>query len=432
MAEPIIMPKAGMAMEEGVITQWLKKEGDTVEKGEPILEIETDKVTMEVEADVSGTILKILYPNGTTVPVTVPIAWLGEPGEEIPDSSEPCEVAPPEPASEEVPKEENISSPTSAASPMAASGDRGPSTPAAKRIAAEQGIDLRNVNPSGKHGEVVAADVEAIGNVSATPLARKIAADQGIDLSQGRGSGHAGKIRKRDLSNVIARQDRREKLAGMRKVIASKMSSAHQQVPPAFLQIKADVTELVSLRSKLNEEGRAKITFNDFVVKAVADALETFPVFNAWLQGDEIIYKGAINIGIAVALENGLTVPVLRDVDQLTLTGVAVESKALVADAREGRLSPDSYTGGTFTITNLGMYGISAFAPIINLPEVAILGVCNIEDVLAMNGDAIVTRKMMGLSLTIDHRAVDGAQAAQFLNHVQDNLEQPFRLLESS
>ncbi|OVE81733.1 hypothetical protein BVY04_02775 [bacterium M21] len=305
------------------------------------------------------------------------------------------------------------------------------STPAAKRLAQENGIDLATVTPTGKHGEIIAADVQG-SKVSATPLARKMAAAQGIDLRSISGSGHRGKIRKSDLTMAAPRADRREKLTGMRKVIASRMSAAHQQVPSAFLQIKADVTEMIALRQKLNADGSVKITFNDFVVKAVADALVAFPTFNAWLDQDEVVYKSDVNIGIAVALENGLTVPVLRNVDQLTLSGISVGSKDLVGDAREGCLAPDAYSGGTFTITNLGMYGITAFSPIINLPEVAILGVCGIEDVLKLDDGKPVVSRVMGLSLTIDHRVIDGAQAAEFLNHIKASLEQPFQLLEWS
>ena len=287
-------------------------------------------------------------------------------------------------------------------------------------------------------------DVEKlIRSVTATPLAKRIAAEQQLDLSTIQGSGPGGKIVKDDILARIADSAKteratpkvekaaRKQLQGMRKVIAEKMLQSYLQAPQVTLDAKADVTELVVLRKQINQKLDRKISFNDFILKAVALALAEAPNINVSIEGDEIVYKTRINIGIAVALEDGLIVPVIKDADTLSLKQIAKTAKALTAKARQGKLLPDEYSGGTFTVSNLGMYDIVSFTPIINPPESAILGVCAIQDELKLVGDKIENKNVMGLSLTFDHRVIDGAQGAIFLQRIKLLLENPIEIVVS-
>jgi len=443
MAVEVIMPKAGMAMEEGTVVRWLKKEGDRVEAGEPLLEITTDKVNMELEASASGVLLKIIKNDGEVVPVTHVIGYIGEPGEKIeekppealkPADAENAEAKPGDTASVDDGQALSGVRPVNQDGKVAA-------TPLARVLAKEKGIDLKTVKATGFHGEVKVRDVEGLRKVMATPLAERIAADKGIDLSTIEGSGFGGKIRKEDLpqrAGPAAAYDAgqgstaqavKKPLKGIRKVIADRMLKSHLEIPPVTLNTKADVTELLELRKRLNETSSIKISINDFILKASAIALSEAPYINASIEGSEIVYKPYINVGMAVALEEGLIVPVIRNAERMSLKQIAARAKELSAKAREGKLLPDEYTGGTFTVSNLGMYGITSFTPIINQPESAILGVCAIEEELKMIGEKIVKRSVMGLSLTFDHRVVDGAQGAIFLNRIKFLLENPLEIL---
>ena len=419
MAEPVIMPKAGMAMEEGVIGKWYKQEGDPVEKGELLLEIETDKVAMDLESEVSGTLLKILCREGETVPVITTIAWIGQPGEEIPEEETgPAAVTVTAPASA---GREDVS----AVKKISQGDGRIAATPAAKRIAMEKGISLSGITPTGRYGEVRLRDVESLQAIKATPLARKIASDSGIDLATIQGSGFAGKVRRADLKQRVTPASRRVPIRGIRKMIAERMLQTHTQVPSATLVAKADMTAIAELRATGKANGAKPLSFNDYVMKAVSIALAKHPIFNASIEGDEIVYWDEIHIGVAVALDNGLIVPVVKNADRLTIEEISAQTKTLATKAREGGLTPDEITGGTFTVTNLGMYGIGTFTPIINLPEVAILGVGAIEDIPALHEGQLVTKKIMPLSLTHDHRVIDGAQGALFLQCIANSLENP-------
>jgi pyruvate dehydrogenase E2 component (dihydrolipoamide acetyltransferase) len=221
----------------------------------------------------------------------------------------------------------------------------------------------------------------------------------------------------------------RKQLTGMRKVIAERMLKSHLEIPPVTLNAKADVTELVALRKQINDTPDIKISINDLLLKAAAVALSESPDINASIKDNEIIYKLDINIGMAVALEDGLIVPVIKNADKLSLRQISIKAKELAAKAREGKLKPDEYSGGTFTVSNMGMYGIVSFTPIINQPEIAILGVCAIENELKMVEGKIENRSVMGLSLTFDHRVVDGSQSAIFLSKIKSLLENPLRII---
>ena len=445
MATEIIMPKLGMSMEEGKIAQWMKSEGDAVETGEPLFEVETDKVNMEVEALVSGILLKILRDPGEVVPVTEIIGYMGAAGEKwVPgehDLTEKIHTEKIEAPDADHPAPAASDSVTATDPKDHIQGTRPPATPSARRIAAEKGIDLKLVQATGRQGEIRARDVENVSDISATPLARKIANKEGIPLSAITGTGIGGRITKEDVLKelgttggaVIAARDGegpiRKKMTGMRRIIADRMLQSHLQAPPVTQHMRADVTELLVLRKQLNEMMEDRISLNDFAMKATAMALREHPEMNVSVEGDDLVYHPEINLGMAVALEEGLIVPVIPKADQLSLTDLSRTTRDLAARAREKRLGPDEVTGGTFTVSNMGTFDLSAFTPILNPPEAGILGVCAIEKQLQMKGDKIEERSLMGLSLTFDHRAIDGAQSAVFLGKIRTLLERPLEIV---
>ncbi len=442
MADKIIMPKTGMAMEEGVIIEWFIKEGDKVSKGDVVAEIETDKSTMELESDYEGQILKILYPAGSTVPVVRTIAWIGEPGEAVPEEEAPAAAEAPAAdaaAAGSTASAAEVPAATAVSASVSESG-RVKATPAARRAAGEKKVDLASVSPSGKHGEVREADVLSADSVSATPLAARIAADQQISLGGVAGSGHGGKVFKADILGsglksqnfaVSAGQQKDEfvKFTNIQKITGKRMLQSHTEVPVVTENTRADVTELLDTRKKLNESLGSSITINDFILLATARALRANPRVNSRLEGDGLLYLGNINLGMAVATERGLVVPVIPDADCYTISGLSAKAAEMAEKGRNGKLKPEEMQGGTFSVSNIGMYGVTSFTPIINQPEAGILGVCAIEDQLKMIDGEVVNRKIMGLSLTFDHRVVDGAEAAVFLKTIRDLLESPLTIL---
>ncbi len=390
MAEKVIMPKAGMAMEEGKIIRWFKKEGDSIEKGEPILEIETDKVNMEVESMSSGILLKIIGQDGDVFPVTDTIGYIGEKNEEIS-----VDVAGKIDIGTHDFEDEETSESKDQVVLYKSTGGKVAATPVAKRLAKERNINLQTVNGTGIHGEIRIRDIEAIEQQKITPLAKKMSQANGIDLDNVFGTGHQGKIMKADIlqllegrceeeASAIVLDDEntdadRVPLNGMRKVIAERMLRSHTEIPPVTMNMKADVTSLSRYRKEINDSLGIKLSYNDFILKATATALSEMPYVNASIEGDEIVYKKDINVGMAVALDEGLIVPVIRKTDTMSMKMLSERAKDLASKAREGKLMPDEYTGGTFTVSNLGMYSVTSFTPIINQPESAILGVCAIE-----------------------------------------------------
>jgi pyruvate dehydrogenase E2 component (dihydrolipoamide acetyltransferase) len=437
MAHNVIMPKTGMAMEEGTIVRWLKKPGDTVTKGEPIAVIETDKVTMELEAEDEGTLLSIVHGDGTVVKATHTIAWLGAPGEKIEETAGPDSSAETPATGAAAGAAPGAVGPGVAMQPVAG---RVPATPAARRLAAETGVALDAVKGTGPGGAARARDVAAAAAAEprATPLARKVAEMRGINLATIDAGG--GKIRRADVeahaaaaaAQPVAAQVAGTVMAmsGMRRAIAEKMLRSHQSVPSVTLVTRADVTELAELREKINASGGAKVSFTDFILRAVATALREQPLLNSVIDGDRVVLRDEVNIGVAVALDAGLIVPVIHGADRLSIRQMSDALRGLSAKARAGSLTPAECTGGTFTITNLGMYGITEFTPLINVPESGILGVGAIEEVLRRGGDgSIEDRRLMSLCLTHDHRHIDGAPAAAFLARVRALLEDCWVLL---
>ena len=420
MATSVIMPKAGMAMETGTIIRWFKNVGDPVTAGEPLLEIQTDKVAMEVEAEVSGYLIAILRAPGDEVAVTEQIGFIG-----AKDEKPPTDAPAPVPAQ---------ASPTAAATP-----GKVMATPAARRRAGELGVALEAAAATGPEGEIRLRDVEALSDsrrtASVSPLARKIAQQEGIDPTTLTGTGPGGRILRQDVAMALAGHPQpyatRTKLTAARKIIAQRMVESHLSIPQFTLDTQADVTSLFALRSRINAEASLSISVNDFIMKATAAALAEAPYMLCSIDGDEdeIVQYHAVNLGMAVALETGLIVPVIRGAERLTLSALAAQSADIVRRAREHKLTPDEMTGGTFTVSNLGMYGITSFTPLINPPQGAILGVNAARAEVYLDAGQPKERRLMTLSLSVDHRVIDGAQGALFLQKLVALLENPYKAL---
>jgi pyruvate dehydrogenase E2 component (dihydrolipoamide acetyltransferase) len=449
MANEILMPKLGMTMEKGTIIKWFKEEGETVAAGEPLLEVLTDKINIEVESYVSGTLLKRYYGENEEVPVNRIIGYIGQSGEAVPDTppdAEPSEAAGGGADAGETAEQIREEAPGTGPNKVRA-------TPAARRVAREYGVSLEQVRGSGENGTIHRDDVlkhvaerspADDAAVRATPLARKIAERERIDLSGVKGTGIHGKITKNDLPLPASAGNDREpsaapsapairKLEGMRKIIAQRMAQNAFTAPHVTLHSEIDMTEAVQLRQKLlgpvEQKTGWRLSYTEMIVKAAALMLRKHPNVNASIAGEEIVYHSEANVGLAVALEDGLIVPVIRNADRKSLADLTAECKSLAKSAKEGKLSPDQLTGGTFTISNLGMYAVDAFTPIINLPEAAILGVGRIQEKPVVKDGKIEIRAMMHVSLSFDHRIIDGAPAASFLTDLKHVLEHPYEML---
>ena len=444
MATEVLMPKLGLTMTEGTIDEWKKNVGDTVKKGEILFSVETDKLTNDVEAETDGVLLKILVPAGETVACKTLIGWLGAEGEAVPDGAGTAPVAAAEAPAAPAAAVSGAAVPAAAGTAHAA-GAYVPATPYAKKLAKEKGFDLTAIPATGYKGVVVARDVlgftpaAAAPAVKASPLAEKVAADLGIDLKDVKAA--HGRVLAEDLLRYIA--ETREKapggeaagereevkpMSGMRKAIAKNMQNSHMTSPTVTFNLGIDMTEMKRYREQLKAK-EIKVSYTDLLVKFVSKALTEFPLLNCSVEDNKIIYKHYINMGVAVALDNGLVVPNITDADKKSLTEISAEVKELAKQAREGKLPPEKLRGGTFTITNLGMYGIESFSPIINQPEVAILGVNTMEDKVVVRNGEMCIRPIMNLSLTADHRVVDGSVAAQFLQRVKSLMENPALIL---
>jgi pyruvate dehydrogenase E2 component (dihydrolipoamide acetyltransferase) len=413
MSNQVTLPRLGQGMESGVIVKWLKSEGEEVEKGEPLYELDTEKVTQEVEADASGVLLKILANEGEEIEVGKAIAVIGEAGEEVSvpegESEDPTEVAEEdkeeegEPAPErEDEREEGREAGTDAPSEpeQQANGGRVKASPLARRIAKERGIDLAQLRGTGPEGRIVAEDVER-GQVSpaATPAAA-VAAPTEVEVV---------------------------KLNPMRKTIARRMTEAWEA--PAFqISMSADMSASIRLREALLErveEGGVRPTYSDILTKVVALALMRHRDMNAHFAGDEVRLFPTANIGIAVAVPHGLVVPVIRSCETKTIPEIAAARADIVGRTREGKLRAEDLEEGTFTISNLGMYGVERFTAVLNPPQAGILAVGAIEERAVVEEGELEIQPRMDLTLTVDHRSVDGATASEFLRAVKSFLEEP-------
>jgi len=440
MATKVIMPKSGMAMEDGVVVSWLKKVGDPVTPGEAIATIETDKAVLDLEAEAEGTLIAIVREAGERVPVTQTIAWIGKAGERPPEGL-PAADAPRIPGT-------TLPDPGPGSGPASVpEGGRVAATPAARRVAAEAGISLGSI-PGASGSPLAAEDVLRYVRKDATPLAARMAEAAGIDPGSLALDG-SGRVRKADVEAAAAvssagarslpagpippgapRPDRRVPFSPIQRITGQRLSRSHAEIPSVTSFAAADVTALLEARERLNASGTLRVSLNDLAVRACAKALAANPRANAVVDGDGLVLKGGVNIGIAVATESGLLVPVLRDADRLSLAEQSRLSRDLAERARGRRLRPEEFEGGTFTVSNIGMYGISFFTPIINPPQVGILGVGAIEDRLALGPEGSpILRRMLHLSFTFDHRALDGAESSAFLAAVKDLLEEPLHLV---
>lgn len=419
------MPKWGLTMHVATIVKWLKKEGEPVEKDEPLCTVMTEKILYEVAAPEAGILARILAGAKAKVSIGQVIAIIAEPGEEIPElETAPTAIA--APTAEEIAKV-RPPEPRPAGTSVLAS-------PAARRVAKELGVDISKVTPSGRRvsEEDVRHYYEEQSRIVASPLARRMAEEESVDLAQVEGSGPGGRITEEDVLSVLAQREvgaaalpQRTPFAGVRQAIAEHMVHSLQTMAQVSMNTRADVTALKATREALGTRWGRTPSYTDLLVRAVTVALKEHPLLGAKLEGGEIVMPSEFNIGVAVALDDGLIVPVVRDADKLTLVEISDRVKDLAQRARENALDVDEVTGGTFTITNLGMFGIEAFTPIINPPEVAILGVGRIVPELALVDGQVIARDVLTLSLTIDHRIVDGAPGAQFLQTLVQLLEHP-------
>jgi pyruvate dehydrogenase E2 component (dihydrolipoamide acetyltransferase) len=440
MITEIILPKLGQTMEEGTIVEWIKQEGDAVHRDDILFTVETDKAVMEVEAAANGFLRKILVPTGQAIPVLATVALLT------------------------TTDDEDISGyrATAALAGEAATLEAGPVrpgrlfvSPRARKTAREKGIDLSLVTGTGAGGRIVERDVlslvaaqaPALPAAKATPLAAKVAQALGVDLAAVPGTGVSGRIMKADVEAAVPTTQAAQTLpaglltaesipvAGLRRIIAERMATSHQTTARVTLVTEADATAFAEGREQLKAAVESDWGFapgyNDLLGFIVARALREFPYMNARLSADSQIIERLpyVNLGMAVDTERGLLVPVIRNADQKGLRAFGAEFRTLVERARLGKSLPDDLSGGTFTITNLGTYDIDAFTPIINLPEAAILGAGRIQARPVVYGGQIVARQMWALSLSFDHRLVDGAPAARFLQWIKRLVENPYLLL---
>jgi pyruvate dehydrogenase E2 component (dihydrolipoamide acetyltransferase) len=428
----VVMPKLGLTMTEATLVDWLKADGEPVRKGEPLFVLESEKSTLEIEAPASG-VLRILVPAGQTVPVQTPIATLLGARRATSPPPEPAESLEPSPA-------------LKSGAPVSPVQTQIPASPKARALAHRLGISLGGIAGSGLRGMIVVADVgradahrraaPATPAVNASPVARRLAAQAGLDLSAVAGGGPSGRIMRQDVEEALAyraepppsREDGAQALTGLRAVIAERLSASWRERPHVTLTTEADATNLIIARQQLTEELGQKVAYDALLVALVARALREQPHMNVRLTERGIERLSQFNIGVAVDTERGLLVPVVRDAAAKSLLQVQRTLAELVERTLAGQSLPDDLSGGTFTITNLGMFEIDGFTPIINPPESAILGVGRIAAKPVAMDRQVVVRDMVTLSLSFDHRLIDGAPAARFLQRIKQLIERPFVL----
>lgn len=411
MADVVSMPKLGFDMAEGTLVRWVKLEGETVNKGDILAEIETDKATVEVESSFAGVVHKHLVEQGSVVPVGTPIAIIAAPGEQVEDipTTQPAQEVP---AQAQTPQTAPAAPVQPAATPTAPAGPV-KASPLARRMAAEQGLDMHTLRGSGPGGRIVKRDVEnALKSIPASfPIKPATPPAQMI-------------------STAIP-GDETVPVDRLRAAIGRRMVESKQQVPHFYVTHACRVDELMSLRKKINStlpEGE-KISVNDFIIKAAGLALRRYPNLNASLNGDVILRHGDVNVGVAVAIPGGLLTVVNRNTDQKPLRVISREVREMVTRARDGKVRPDDIEGSTFSISNLGMFDVDSFVAIINPPEAAILAVGSVQEVPVVEDGQIKPGMVLKITLSADHRITDGAEAAQFLQAMAEYLENPLLML---
>ncbi len=441
MAKIIDMPKLSDTMTVGTLVKWLKNEGDAVKRGTMLAEVETDKATMELECFTDGTLLKIFSPAGSQVAIGAPLCAVGKPGETV---EMPAAPAAPAAAAKE---------PAKPAPETAAAPKREVDPQPAKVPATAPAVTVQSQGTAPAHGAAISGSGERI---RISPLARKLAAEKGLDASRIKGSGPGGRIVREDVLSAekngsakggastggasfgsVSRtgpiqEERTVPVSTMRGVIAKRLLESKTQIPHFYLEIEVDAGPLLELRQQLNtalEKDGVKLSVNDFILKASAEALRRVPAANSSWEGTAIKYHGAAHVSFAVAIEDGLITPVIRDTHLKTVFAISGEAKSLGKRAKEKKLKPDEFTGGTFCVSNLGMMGIDRFSAIINPPNAAILAVGTTVKKPVVKDDQIVIGQRMSLTLSCDHRVVDGAVGAQFLAALRQLLESPSLLL---
>lgn len=427
MATKVHMEALSPTMEEGRLVKWTKKEGDAVKSGDTLAEVETDKAVMELVARTDGQLLKVLVQEGTTVPVGNIVAWIGKPGEKVNGAGSTEQGAAPK------------SAPALAAP--------APKPPPATRAPAPASRPA----PAAPAPAPVAVQPDAT-RVKASPLARRIAKDAGVDLKLVQGSGPGGRVVKRDVEGgvpqataTVAAPAPRSRLPApseapyedvpltqIRKTIAKRLAASIGPIPHFFLTSEVDMERAAEAREALNQqlgEGGGKISFNDIIIKAVALALVQHRACNAWFQDDHIRYWNEVHIGMAVAIEDGLITPVIRNADVKSLREIGAESRELASRARNRRLKPEEYTGATFSVSNLGMFDIDQFTAVINPPEAGIVAIGSIVPKAVPDGERVTVRRRMRLTMSCDHRVIDGATGAAFLKTLKQMLENPLAMV---
>jgi pyruvate dehydrogenase E2 component (dihydrolipoamide acetyltransferase) len=440
MVTPIVMPKFGQMTEDSSIVEWLKKEGDTVAKGDVLFLVETDKSVMEVESFSAGTLLEIVVGVGVSVPVQSVVAYLGEKGEAVPATP-----APQRPVAASAAPTLSAASPLRSATPVVAAAPLASSTPPATTqapvpaaparfrispraaaLAKDSVIDPHAIVGGGPEGRIVEKDVKAYlaahdyASLRVSPAAKALAAKEGLDLIA-LGADNAGKrIEVADVERAIA--EKPAPMSKMRQVIAQRLAQSVVTAPHFYVTVEVDMTETLAHRTRLNAAG-ARYTVTDFIAQASVLALKEFPPVNSATDGKTVRWHSRVHLGIAVTLDQGLVVPVVRDADEMTMAELSARSKQLIDKARAGALAPDEMSGSTFSISNMGMLDVEAFTAIINPGESAILAVSSTVKKPVVRGDAIVARPIMKMTLSSDHRLIDGATAARFINSIKKKLE---------
>ena len=414
MAYEILMPQLGLTMEEGTVSGWLKHEGDAVKAGEAILEITTDKLTNEVTSEHDGVLLKIVAQEGEDIPVKGLLGYIGEAGEQVGGAAAPTAV----PVEAVAPAAASASVIAPAA--VSAGGARIRISPFARKLAANMGVDYSALTGSGPSGRIVAKDIYAAAEARKSAPAAAPAAPAAAPA--------APAAKKGGLE--LMEGDTIAKLSGMRKVVAERMLQSHTEIPPVTQNTKVDVTALMKFRKSLIETAGKKFSVNDLILKATAKVLRAHPEVLVSYDNGQVIQRAHVNLGMAVALDAGLIVPVIRDADKMGLDELAAKAKDLATRAKENKLTTDEYKGSTFSVSNLGMFGIETFTPIVNQPDAGILGVCAIQDELVMDDEGNISKhQVMRLSFTYDHRLIDGAVAAKFIMDLRDLLQSPMNIL---
>ncbi len=442
MADIVIMPKLGQATEESTIIKWHKKEGDLVKKGDVLFEMETDKAVLEAESFFEGTLLKIIVPEGVTVPVNPAVAFVGKPGETLPEppplpttrqtpAASPTQQPAPTPLqapAPTAPPPDGTPAPAKAATQIQppAVPQRRPISPRARALAKSCAIDPSSIQGTGPNGRVTEADViaclkiQGYDNIRISPAAKNLAMLNNLDILRIRGTGDGGRIMVQDVERAIREKPR--PMSKMRQVIARRLTESFTTIPHFYVTVSADMTDLMAYRKELKDRGKS-YTVTDFILEAVVLSLLEFPSVNSVAEGTNVRWRGSVDLGVAVSLEDGLVVPVIRNADSLSMPELRDAARVLTEKARSGKLLPDEMTGSSFTVSNMGMMNVENFHAIINPGEGAILAVASAIETAVVRDGKITARTMMKMTLSADHRIVDGAVGAAFINAIRSKLE---------